>query len=85
MSTYIPGMYLYILFYVYIHIINSLVVDCALATFGCVEWESDLFRGVMCARWYPFDMPEKQFHSFNQRFAVMSLILCTYGYILVHT
>ncbi len=33
------------------HILNAhvLLVDGALSTFGCVEWESDLSRGVMCA------------------------------------
>ncbi len=38
------------------HILNAhvLLVDGALTTFGCVEWESDLFRGVMRARCYPF-------------------------------
>ncbi len=32
------------------HILNAHVVDGALTTFGCVEWESDLFRGTMRAR-----------------------------------
>ena len=27
--------------------------------FGCVEWESQLFRGVMHARCYPFNLPKK--------------------------
>ena len=26
---------------------------CTLTTFGCVEWESELYRGVMRARCYP--------------------------------
>jgi hypothetical protein len=42
------------------------VVDGFLTTFGCVEWESELFRGVMRARCYPFDMPKKRFHGFNK-------------------
>ncbi len=36
-----------------------------LTTFGCMEWESDLFMGVMCARCYPFKMPKHCFHKFN--------------------
>jgi hypothetical protein len=47
------------------HILHEHVVDSALTTFGCVEWESQLFRGVMCARCYPFNLPKKCFHSFN--------------------
>ena len=27
---------------------------CSLLTFGCVEWESDMFRGIMRARCYLF-------------------------------
>jgi hypothetical protein len=41
------------------------VVDGALATFGCVEWESELCRGVMRARCYPFDIPKHCFHGMN--------------------
>jgi hypothetical protein len=32
------------------------VVSGELTTFGCVEWQSQLFRGVMSASCYPFDM-----------------------------
>ncbi len=39
------------------HILQAHVVDGALTSFGCVEWESELFRGTMRARCYPFDMP----------------------------
>ena len=49
------------------HILQDHVVDGALTTFGCVEWESDLFRGVMRARCYPFDMPKRRFHAFNPK------------------
>jgi hypothetical protein len=49
------------------HILNAHVVDGALTTFGCVEWESDLFRGTMRARCYPFDMKNRRFHSFNPK------------------
>jgi hypothetical protein len=37
------------------HILHEHVVDCAVTTFGCVEWESQQFRGVMRARCYPFN------------------------------
>ncbi len=47
------------------HILQNHVVNSILTTVGCVEWESDLFRGVMCARYYPFNMPKKVF-SFLQ-------------------
>jgi hypothetical protein len=47
------------------HILHEHVVDGALTTFGCVEWESQLFRGVMSARCYPFNLPKKRFHSMN--------------------
>ena len=30
------------------HILHAHVVDGALTTFGCVEWESQLFRGPVC-------------------------------------
>ena len=36
---------------------------CALHTFGCLEWESELCRGVMLARCYPFNMPKRRFHN----------------------
>ena len=42
------------------------VVTGILTSFGCVEWESDLFRGVMRARCYPFDM-KRRFHSANPK------------------
>ena len=46
------------------HILHVNVVDGALTTLSCVEWESQLFRGVMCERCYPFNLPKKR-HSFN--------------------
>ncbi len=46
------------------HILQDHFVDGALIL-GCVEWESDLFRGVMRARCYPFKMPKRRFHGFN--------------------
>ncbi len=73
------------------NILQAHVVDGALTTFGCVEWESDFFRGTMRARCYPFDMPKKRFHSFNPK--VCHSVLCTsylhipysLWYILVYT
>ncbi len=42
---------------------------CALLTFGCAEWESELYRarnrGVMLARCYPWKMPKNCFHKMN--------------------
>jgi hypothetical protein len=49
------------------HILHSHVVDGVSTTSGCVEWESEIFRGVMCARCYPFNMPKRSFHSFNPK------------------
>ena len=60
------------------HILQSHVVDGALSTFGCVEWESDLCRGVMLARCYPFDMPKHSFHGMNPK---VLYILCSDMYI----
>ena len=57
------------------NILQAHVVDGALTTFGCVEWESDLFRGTMRARCYPFDMPKRRFHSLNTK--VCHSVLCT--------
>jgi hypothetical protein len=48
-------------------ILHNHVVNRILTSFDCVEWESNLFRGVMCARCYPFDMPRRSFHSSNQK------------------
>ena len=41
-------------------ILHEHVVSGELTTFGCVEWQSQLFRGSMRARCYPFDMPKKR-------------------------
>ncbi len=46
------------------HILRAHVVDGALTTFGCVDWESDQCRGARC---YPFDMPKHYFHGFNPK------------------
>ena len=47
------------------HILQAHVVDGTLTSFGCVEWESDLFRGVMSARCYPFKLPRRRFQNMN--------------------
>ena len=60
------------------HFLQAHVVDCALSTFGCVEWESDLCRGIMRARCYPFDMPKYSFHGMNPK---VMYIHCTNMYI----
>jgi hypothetical protein len=49
------------------NVLQAHVVDGALTTFGCVEWESEFFRGTMRARWYPFNMPKRLFHSVNPK------------------
>ncbi len=49
------------------HVLQSHVVDGALTTFGCVEWESELCRGVIRARCYPCDMPKHSFHGMNPK------------------
>ena len=35
---------------------------CALHTFGCLEWESEMYRGIMLARCFPFNMLGHHFH-----------------------
>ena len=39
--------------------------SCSLRTFGCLEWESELYRGIMSARCYPFNMRGHRFHNMN--------------------
>jgi hypothetical protein len=38
---------------------------CSLRTFGCVEWESELYRGIMRSRCYPFNLQGHRFHNMN--------------------
>ena len=52
------------------NILQAHVMDGALSTFGCMEWESDLFRGVMRARCYPFKMAKHSFHKFNPQVVI---------------
>ena len=68
------------------HIFHAHVVDSALTTFGCAEWESQLFRGVMRARCYPFNLPKKRFHSFNRQVSCTLINFMTIpGTYSVHT
>jgi len=60
------------------HILQTHVVDGTLTTFGCVEWESNLCRGVMRARCYPFDMPKHRFHGMNPKDTI--LVIPPYPY-----
>ena len=62
-------------------ILHDHVVDGELTTFGSVEWESQLFRGVMTlmsARCYQFDMPMRRFHGFNPKVSVYILDIEVY-------
>jgi len=36
-----------------------------LRTFGCIQWESELFNGRPKARCYPFDLPGHRFRGKN--------------------
>ena len=73
------------------HILQAHVVDGSLTTFGCVEWESQLFRGVMRARCYPFDMPKRRFHGTTVKVCypyfhlLYWIITCISWYIPVYT
>ena len=69
------------------HILQAHVVDGTLTTFGCVEWESEQFRGVMRARCYPFKMPKRRFHGVNPQvyMVVYPIIYSTYKHIPVRT
>ena len=69
------------------HILQAHVVDGTLTTFGCVEWESEQFRGVMRARCYPFKMPKRHLHGVNTQvyMVVYPIIYSMYMYIPVHT
>ena len=69
------------------HILQAHVVDGTLTTFGCVEWESEQFRGVMRARCYPFKMPKRRFHGVNPQvyMVVYPIIYSTFKHIPVRT
>ncbi len=62
---------------------QSWIIFCSLMLLlvpWCVEWESELCRGVMRARCYPFDMPKHCFHGMNPK---VLYIHCTNKYIHV--
>ncbi len=61
-------------------ILQSHVVDGALTTFWVCGIGSELCRGIMRARWYPFDMPIHHFHGMNHK---VLYIHCTNMYIHV--
>ena len=50
---------------------------CSLQTLGCLEWESKLYRGIMRARCYPFNMRGHHFHNINPQVHSQSL---SHGY-----
>ncbi len=78
------SMYLYVLVRTVLYLTYCLVVDGTLTTFGCVEWESEQFRGVMRARCYPFKLPKRCFHGVNpQVYKLVYTII--YMYIHVYT
>jgi hypothetical protein len=66
------------------HILQAHVVDGTLTTFGCVEWESEQFRGVMRARCYPFKLPKRRFHGVNPQIYI-SVYTIIYLSVHVHT
>ena len=49
-------------------------------TFNSLEFESDLYRGVMRARCYPFDLEDHRFHGKNIK--VFQSFLCIYWNII---
>ena len=53
-------------------------IVCSLQTFGCLEWESELYRGIMRARCYPLSMRGHHFHNINPKVHSQSL---SQGYI----
>ncbi len=63
------------------YILEAHVVDGTLTTFGCVEWESEQFLGVMRARCYPFKLPKRRFHGVNPQ---VYISVYTIIYLSVH-
>ncbi len=63
------------------HILTSCLVSGRrgnnLHTFHTVEFESDLYRGVMRARCYPFNMEEHRFRGKNIKVLRLRVHLCT--------
>jgi hypothetical protein len=56
---------------------------CSLETFGCLEWESELYRGIMRARCYPFNMRGHRFHRMNPQVHNQRLSLVYDKHILI--
>jgi hypothetical protein len=65
------------------HVLQQHVFVGSLTTFGCVEWESELFRGVIRARCYPFKMPKGASMASIHRYIAVHTSM--YWYILVHS
>ena len=82
-------------------VLNRILTQCMVSnrsgnnlhTYQCVEFESDLYRGVMRARCYPFNMDHHRFHDKNIKvcpffhiydwymnctFHSYDMIICTY-------
>ncbi len=61
--------------------LNNILIHCLVSnrrgdnlhTFQCVEFESDLHRGVMRARCFPFDMNEHRFYGKNVKVSLHSI------------
>jgi hypothetical protein len=60
-------------------ILHDHIVAGELTTFGCVEWQSQLFRRAMRARCYSFDVPKKRFHGFNPKVCKYTLDVCVHA------
>ena len=45
-----------------------------LCTFGCIEWESELFNGRPKSRCYPFDLPKHRFRGQNPQVQYFSIL-----------
>ena len=69
--------------------LNRILLRCCVAdskgnnlhTFNSLEFESDLYRGVMRARCYPFDMDDHSFHGQNIKVVQMKFM---YTFIYIH-
>ena len=72
--------------------LNRILLWCCVAdskgnnlhTFNSLEFESDLYRGIMRARCYPFDMDDHRFHGKNIK-VVQLKFMYIHTYISVYT